>query len=147
MAIKLLSPKYFLGAQLPYVRVLSPKIDEIIRYINGLIDGSGSIGVFGTVTQATSISTAVSVNATKGVITTVSLTTAAQATTSAFVVNNSYVTANSVISLTTSYGGTAAGMPVATISGNPTAGSFSIKITNVGNQALNNVVKVHFTIS
>lgn len=98
----------------------------------------------GTVTQLTSITTAVTLNAYNGVITTVSSTLAANATTF-FTVNNSDVTAASRILVSAQYDEAATGIVVVTTS-DITAGSFKVVISNGGNAALNNVVKIHFMI-
>jgi hypothetical protein len=98
----------------------------------------------GTVTQATSITTAVTLNTFNGVITTVSSTLAANATTF-FTVNNSNVTATSRILVTAQYDEAATGIVVLSVS-DIAAGSFKVVISNGGNAALNNVVRVHFMI-
>jgi hypothetical protein len=98
----------------------------------------------GTVTQATSITTAVTLNTFNGVITTVSSTLAANATTF-FTVNNSNVTAASRILVTAQYDEAATGIVVLSVS-DIAAGSFKVVISNGGNAALNNVVRVHFMI-
>ena len=98
----------------------------------------------GAVTQITSITTAVTLNANNGVITTVSSTLAANATTT-FVVNNSNVTTSSKILLTVQYAGAAQGIPDVSIYA-LSNGTFTIKLGNVGNISLDNVVKVHFIV-
>jgi len=98
----------------------------------------------GTVTQATSITTAVTLNTFNGVITTVSSTLAANATTF-FTVNNSNVTAASRILVTAQYDEAATGIVVLSVS-DIAAGSFKVVISNGGNAALNNVVRIHFMI-
>jgi hypothetical protein len=87
MAISKTSPKQFLGAQIPNVKVLSSKIDEIIDEVNG---------TSGTVTQTTNRTNEVTLNATKGVITT-NTTSLSTATNVVFTVNNSAVKADSVV--------------------------------------------------
>jgi hypothetical protein len=96
------------------------------------------------VTQGTSIITAVTVNALNGVITTVSATVAANAK-SFFTVNNSNVVAGSKILVSVQYDEAATGIPVVGVSDIAT-GSFKIVLSNGGNAALNNVVKIHFLI-
>jgi hypothetical protein len=98
----------------------------------------------GTVTQLTSISTAVTLNTFNGVITTVSSTLAANAKTF-FTVNNSNVTTASRIIVSAEYDEAATGIVVLGVS-DIAASSFKVVISNGGNAALNNVVKVHFMI-
>jgi len=98
----------------------------------------------GTVTQLTSITTAVTLDALNGVITTVSSTLAANAKTF-FTVNNSNVTASSIILVSVQYDEAATGIPVVGVSDVAT-GSFKVVLSNGGNAALNNLVKVHFMI-
>jgi hypothetical protein len=98
----------------------------------------------GTVTQLTSITTAVTLNAFNGVITTVSSTLAANAKTF-FTVNNSNVTATSRIIVSAEYDEAATGIVVLGVSDIAT-GSFKVVLSNGGNAALNNVVKVHFMV-
>lgn len=137
MAILTISPKYFLGAQIPNVKILSSKIDEMINYINGTL---------GTVTQGTNITTAVTTNATKGVITTVSLTTAASTVAGPFTVTNSKVTAASVVKVQVEYATGKTGFPVALIEA-VAAGSFKVRLLNAHTSgALNDVVKIHFQV-
>lgn len=137
MAITKTSPKQFLGAQIPNVKILSSKIDEIIDDVNG---------TSGTVTQLTSITTGVTVNATKGVITTVSLTTAAGAAESPFVVTNSKVVASSIIITSVEYASGKTGFPVVLVEA-VAAGSFGIRILNAkAAGALNDIVKIHFQV-
>lgn len=55
MAIALSNPKFFLGAFIPNVKVLSSKVDEIITSINNFISGNnlsvpGNLSVTGTTT-------------------------------------------------------------------------------------------------
>ena len=98
----------------------------------------------GAVTQLTSITTAVTLNAFNGVITTVSSTLAANAKTF-FTVNNSNVTTTSRIIVSAQYDEAATGIVVLGVS-DIAAGSFKVVISNGGNAALNNVVKVHFMV-
>jgi hypothetical protein len=98
----------------------------------------------GTVTQLTSITTAVTLDTLNGVITTVSSTLAANAKTF-FTVNNSNVTATSIVLVSVQYDEAATGIPVVGISDVAT-GSFKVVLSNGGNAALNNVVKIHFII-
>mgnify|MGYP006957739240 CR=1 FL=1 len=96
------------------------------------------------VTQITSITTAVTVNALNGIVTTVSSTLAANAKTF-FTVNNLNVVAGSKILVSVQYDEVATGIPVVGVS-DITAGSFKVVLSNGGNAALNNVVKVHYLI-
>lgn len=98
----------------------------------------------GTVTQLTSITTAVTLNTFNGIITTVSSTLAANAKTF-FTVNNSNVTTASRIIVSAEYDEAATGIVVLSVS-DIAAGSFKVVISNGGNAALNNVVRVHFMI-
>jgi hypothetical protein len=167
MAIKLTSPKPFLGAQITNTKVLSSKIDEIITEVNNLTDGSisstdlslsGTLAVTGVstltggivagkgdVTQIGFITTGVATGAKPaGVITTVSSTLAA-GTNAAFIVTNGLVTATSVIMLTADDSATAglAKLNVQTVG----AGVFSVNVTNIhGTNAFNNVIKIHYLI-
>lgn len=76
MAIELTSPKYFLGTEIPNVKVLSAKIDEIIVALNDLTDGSistTSLTLTGTLAVAgitTSTNTTQSTNKDTGAIVT-----------------------------------------------------------------------------
>lgn len=138
MGITTISNKYFLGALIPNVKILSSKIDEIINVING---------TYSTVTQTTSITTGVTINATKGVITTVALTTAASTVAGPFTVTNSNVLSTSVIKVNVEYANGKTGFPVILIEG-VAAGTFKIRLINVHTSAaLNDVVKLHFTIT
>jgi len=98
----------------------------------------------GTVTQLTSITTAVTLNTFNGVITSVSSTLAANAKTF-FTVNNSNVTTASRIIVSAQYDEVATGVVVLGVS-DIAAGTFKVVISNGGNAALNNVVKIHFMI-
>lgn len=98
----------------------------------------------GTVTQLTSITTPVTLDTLNGVITTVSSTLAANAKTF-FTVNNSNVTTASRIIVSAQYDEAATGIVVLGVS-DIAAGSFKVVISNGGNAALNNVVRVHFMI-
>lgn len=156
MAIATISNKYFLGAFLPNVKILSAKIDEIINAVNAFATSITSALVTadkvtvtkGTVTQATNITTAVTINAAAGVITTVALTTAGGSTSGPFTVNNSYVTATSTILLTAEYANGKTGNPIVMTEGTPSTGSFKIKVGNGAPAAtvLNDVVKIHFVV-
>lgn len=98
----------------------------------------------GTVTQLTSITTPVTLDTLNGVITTVSSTLAANAK-AFFTVNNSNVTTASRIIVSAQYDEAATGIVVLGVS-DIAAGSFKVVISNGGNAALNNVVRVHFMI-
>lgn len=156
MAITTISNKYFLGAFIPNVKILSAKIDEIINAVNAFATSITSALVTtdkvtvtkGTVTQATNITTAVTINAAAGVITTVALTTAGGSTSGPFTVNNSYVTSSSTILLTAEYANGKTGNPIVMTEGTPSTGSFKIKVGNGAPAAtvLNDVVKIHFVV-
>jgi len=156
MAIETISNKYFLGAFLPNVKILSVKIDEIINAINAfttsittsLLTATKVTITKGTVTQQTNITTGVTVNAASGVITTVSLTTAGGSTSGPFTVTNSYVTATSTILLTAEYANGKTGNPIVMTEGTPGTGTFKIKVGNgaPAATALNDVVKIHFVV-
>jgi hypothetical protein len=96
------------------------------------------------VTQGTSITTGVTVNALNGIITTVSSTLAANAKLN-FTVTNPNVVAGSKILVSLDYDHAATGIPVVFVS-DVAAGSFKVVLSNGGNAALNNVVKVHYLI-
>jgi len=98
----------------------------------------------GTVTQLTSITTTVTLNTFNGVITSVSSTLAANAKTY-FTVINSNVTSTSRIIVSAEYDKAATGIVVLGVS-DIAAGAFRVVISNGGNAALNNVVKVHFMV-
>lgn len=100
----------------------------------------------GTVTQATSPTTAVTLNRSAGVITTLTFTTGAGATTS-FTFNNSMISASSVVILTTSYSATigTSGVPLVTIN-NVSNGSCTVNVSNIGDNALNGTLRIHFLV-
>jgi hypothetical protein len=94
------------------------------------------------ITQVTSKTTAVTANGHRGVITTVALTDAAD-TEFIFTVNNNKVKADSVILLNTQYSGASATLAyVQSVS----AGSFIVRVRNVGTAALNALTKVHYQV-
>ena len=136
MAISTISPKFFLGALIPNVKILSSKVDEIINLVNGTV---------GSVTQLTNITTGVTLNATRGVITTVALTTAAGAVSGPFTVTNNKVLTTSVISATIEYAAGKTGAPFIIAEG-VSNGSFKLKVANGGSAVLNDIVKIHFRI-
>lgn len=136
MGITTISNKYFLGALIPNVKILSSKIDEIINEING---------TYSTVTQATSITTGVTINATKGVVTTVALTTAAGAVSGPFTVTNNKVKSTSIIDSQVEYAAGKTGAPFVILEG-VSNGSFKFKIANGGSAVLNDIVKIHFAV-
>lgn len=151
MSIETISNKYFLGAKIPNVKILSSKIDEIINAVNAFTTSLSTDKVTitkGSVTQGTNITTAVTVNAGAGVITTVALTTAGGSTSGPFTVNNSYVTATSTIILTAEYASGKTGNPIVLTEGTPGTGTFKIKVGNGAPAAtpLNDVVKIHFVV-
>lgn len=99
----------------------------------------------GTVTQATSVTTGVTLNAASGVITMFSATTAAGASDS-FVVTNSYVgSVSQILACVQDYSGTT-GLPVVIVDNLNDSGTFTVTLQNVGNAALNGVVKVGFMV-
>jgi hypothetical protein len=110
-------------------------------YRNG--DGAAVAGDQSAVTQATSISTGVTCNAYSGVITTVSQTVAAGAE-AEFTVTNSKVAATDVpvVAIKTH---TSAGEFIAAVSA-VAAGSFKIRLTNLGAAAGNNVLVLNFVV-
>lgn len=134
MNIPFTSPKYFLGALIPNVKVLSATIDAIIASFTK-----------GAVTQLTSIATPVTLNTPTGVITTVALTTAAGAVSGPFVVNNSKVLANSVVVASVEYAFNKTGSPVVQVEA-VTSGKFKLKIGNAGSVVLNDIVKIHYIV-
>ena len=98
-----------------------------------------------TVTQATSITTGVEINANSGTITTVSsvLATGVDAT---FTVTNDKIEANDTpIVVTKSYGGTADGIPTASVSA-VADGSFDVNIRNQGAVTLDAVIVLSFSV-
>lgn len=152
MSIETISNKYFLGAKIPNVKILSSKIDEIINAVNAFATSITSALVTadkvtvtkGTVTQGTNITTGVTVNAGAGVITTVSSTLAAGSN-AAFKVTNSKATATSVIQLTADDKATAgwARVNVQDVA----AGEFYINVTNIHpTNAFNGIIKIHFVV-
>lgn len=94
----------------------------------------------GAVTQITSKTTGVTLNKNRGLITTVALTDAAD-TSFNFVVTNSKISATSNVQVTASTAGTGiANAEVIALA----AGSFTVRVANVGVAAFNNVVTVSF---
>lgn len=96
------------------------------------------------VTQAISATTAVTANGYAGVITTVSQTLAGGANLT-FTFNNNKIVAGSVIQLTLDESANTAGQPVIRL-GVPVNGSVPLYIHNHGTNALNNVLKIHYTV-
>ena len=96
------------------------------------------------VTQTGTITTGVTVDALNGKITTVPSTLAAD-TVTGFTVTNPNVVAGSKILVSLDYDHAATGIPVVFVS-DVAAGSFKVVLSNGGNAALNNVVKVHYLI-
>lgn len=96
------------------------------------------------VTQTTSATTAVTANGYAGVITTVSQTLAA-AGSLVFTLNNNKITTSSVVQVTLNASALSAGIPIVSV-GNPSNGSVQIFITNVGVAALNNILKINYTV-
>ena len=95
-------------------------------------------------TQATSATTAVTANGYAGVITTVSQTLAGSGNLT-FTFNNNKIVAGSVIQLTLDESANTAGQPVIRL-GVPVNGSVPLYIHNHGTNALNNVLKIHYTV-
>jgi hypothetical protein len=107
---------------------------------------NGTIGTVGIVTQITDGTTAVIVNASKGVITTFALTNAAGAI-NTFTVTNSFSKTTSIINLSIQYANGKTGYPSVLVD-SITNGSFNVRVANLhASAALNDVVKIHFTIS
>lgn len=98
----------------------------------------------GTVTQATSITTGVTLNSLNGKVTTVASTLAADASAS-FVVTNSKVLATSLIVPSVFYAGSTGVVNVNITA--QAAGSFTVKITNVGTAVLNATVTIGFLVA
>lgn len=96
-----------------------------------------------SVTQATSITTGVTCSALSGRITTVSQTVAAGAEAD-FVVTNTKVAATDVVSVCIATH-TSAGAFAATVSA-VAAGSFTIRLTNLGAAAGDNVLVLNFLV-
>lgn len=129
-------PANFLGTLIPNPKVLGSKIAEIITAITEK----------GTVTQTTNITTGVTLNKQSGVITTVSLTTAASTVAGPFTVTNNKCFSDSVVLVTVQYANGKTGFPVALVE-NVTNGSFNVRLINANTvSALNDVVKINFTI-
>ena len=98
-----------------------------------------------TVTQLTSVTTGVTLNAASGVVTMFTATTAADAS-SSFTGTNSYVGVGSqLIVCVQDYSGTT-GLPTVIVDNISNAGTFVITLNNVGNAALNGIVKVGFMV-
>jgi len=98
----------------------------------------------GTITQGTSIATGVTLSVLNGIVTTVSSTLAADASAS-FTITNTKATTASNIQLTPEYAGSQ-GVVAATVT-SKSAGSFIVKLTNIGTQALNDVIKLQFLVA
>jgi hypothetical protein len=135
-----------LGADVSYTK----RGDKYQNYVMPVTDFATSIApaLYDTanVTQGTSITTGVTVNAATGIITTFSATTAATSTeATGFVVTNSTVASTSKIQLSCQYAGQTNSIPVALVSAIAT-GSFTIVLGNGGSEALDAVVKIHFTV-
>lgn len=118
--------------------------DKYKSYAMPLVDLAPALYDTANVTQATSITTAVTVDAHAGIITTVSSTLGSHAKTN-FTVNNSKVTTASKIIASVQYDDAAAGIPVVNIA-DIANGSFKVVLGNATTTALDNVVKVHFTV-
>lgn len=102
-------------------------------------------GVGGAVTQETSVTTTVVLNKVCGQITTFSLALAAGVDTS-FTLTNSTIAAGDVVVVSTkSYGGTADGIPVASVVATA-AGSCIINIRNTGAVTLDALAVINFAV-
>lgn len=102
-------------------------------------------GAGGTVTQATSVTTGVTLNKLSGQITTFSQTAAAGVDVSFTLTNSTIAAGDVVVVATKSYGGTADGIPVASVVATA-AGSCVINIRNTGAVALDDVVVLNFAV-
>ena len=107
--------------------------------------GDGAVVTSGqtAVTQITSITTGVTCNALSGAITTVSQTVAAGAEAD-FTVTNSEVAATDVVSVCIA-DHTSAGTFAATVSA-VAAGSFDVRLTNLGAAAGDNTLTINFVV-
>lgn len=151
MAIKLTSPKPFLGAQITNTKVLSSKIDEIIVVVNDLTDGtinetnlnlSGTLDVDGISTLGAT--TPVSVSA-AGIVTIASVIDATTKDTGSIIteggigVEKAVFAGTSLTATTTVNAGTlvlsgngAVGAPAHSFTARPTQGMYSISASQVG---------------
>ena len=118
--------------------------DKYKSYAMPLVDLAPALYDTANVTQIGGINATVTVNAHAGIITTVSASVGSHAKTN-FTVNNSAVTTSSKIIVSAQYDESAAGIPVVFVS-DIANGSFKVVLGNATTTALNNVVKVHFTI-
>jgi hypothetical protein len=122
MAITKTSPKLFLGAQIPNVKVLSPKIDEIIDVVNAL-ETEGTVVASGSQVG----SNTPTINQPSGTITVGSVATAGLASRTV-TLTNSFITADSKVFVSLGdYGGT--GVPIVQ-KVTPAAGEVAIVIYN-----------------
>ena len=102
-------------------------------------------GVGGAVTQETSVTTTVELNKLCGQITTFALTLAAGVDTT-FQLTNSFIAAGDVVIVSTkSYGGTADGIPIASVQ-STAAGSCKINIRNTGAVTLDALAVINFAV-
>lgn len=131
-----LIPVNFLNAYLASPRTICGKVAELITAVTER----------GTVTQITSSVTGVTLNKQSGIITTVALTTAASTVEGPFTVTNNKCYSDSVVLVTVQYANGKTGFPVALVE-NITTGSFGIRLLNAHTgAALNDVVKINFSI-
>lgn len=139
MSIETISNKYFLGAKIPNVKILSSKIDEIINALNR-ITSNGLVVTSGTQSGSNSPT----INQPSGRITTAALTTAAL-TTGSIILTNSLITSSSKVFVSLNvYAGT--GTPLISII-TPGTGSVSIKFYNAhATVALNAAMTIDFLV-
>lgn len=131
----------FTGTGNVLVKATSP---TLITPILGTASATGIVLTKANVTQATSATTAVTANGYAGVITTVSETLAGGANLT-FTFNNNKIVAGSVIQVTLDESLNTAGQPVVRI-GVPVNGSVPLYLHNHGTNALNNVLRIHYTV-
>ena len=142
------SPDTFLQAEKDMALAKFGHLNAIVDAHNTLdtIVSNGTGGTLSTVTQITPSTTGVTVNASKGVITTAALSNGAGVI-NVFTVTNSFSKTTSVIDLSIQYANGKTGYPSALVE-SITDGSFNVRVANLhASAALNDVVKIHFTIS
>lgn len=142
----------FLGSALvkAFPKTQYDKIKELIDAINGWISGTAPLSATSiTLVKdvATISSTTATINKSSGVLTTPALSTAGGATSASYTITNSFVLANSTIQLTCQYANGKTGNPIAIVE-SVSAGNFVFKVGNgaPAATALNDVVKIHFTV-
>jgi hypothetical protein len=115
---------------------------NLLPQTNGL---GYSTGTGGAVTQGTSVTTAVELNKLCGQITTFAQTLAAGVDVT-FQLTNSFIAAGDVVIVSTkSYGGTADGIPIASVQ-STAAGSCKINIRNTGAVTLDALAVINFAV-